>query len=109
MFTKVQIAKMLIVGGFFLYLMNYGLTLISFYDGQDTVISLKMEDSEEKSESKEKESSEKEDFKEKDKITQDYSEKDSTVSNLAKKPFPDFYLHNVSVDLEFSTPPPEYS
>lgn len=109
MFTKVQIAKMLIVGGFFLYLMNYGLSLIRFYEGEDTVISLNIEDTEEKSESKEKENSEKEDIKEKDKITQDYLERVFADAVLDKKPFPDFYMHNPSIYLDFITPPPKRS
>ena len=104
MFTKVQIAKLLIVGGFFLYLMNYGFTLFNFCNGQDTVISLKMEDAEEKSESKEKE-----DFKEKEKITQEFHENRAAMIEKRIALFPEFCFCCPSVYLEYITPPPEYS
>ncbi|MEW7289433.1 hypothetical protein [Aquimarina sp. 2304DJ70-9] len=107
MLTKLQIAKFLIVFGFFLNITHYGIGLVNFYSSEEKT-SVVFEETE-NSEKKEKESSEKEDFKEKDKISQYHDEKTSDLLDLVGTLHPDFYLKNSSVYLEEKTPPPEFS
>ncbi len=107
MLTKLQIAKFLIVFGFFLNVANYGIGLVDFYSNEETS-SIVFEETE-NSEKKEKESSEKEDSKEKDKISQYHDEKSSDLKDLVGAFHLNFYLKNSSVYLEQKTPPPEFS
>ncbi len=107
MTTKLQIAKFLIIFGFILNLSNYSFELIDFYTGNDKT-SIAIEESE-SSEQQEKEGSEKEDFKEKDKISQHYDDKASSLANTKIIFYPDLFTNNASVYLEHKTPPPELS
>ncbi|GAA4275027.1 hypothetical protein U6A24_16810 [Aquimarina gracilis] len=105
MATKLQIAKILIIFGFILNMSNYGLNLIDFYTCDD-IASMAIDEIE-SSEQKEKEGSEKEDFKEKDKISQNYDDRASSLANNITSFYPDLYSYNSSVYLEHNTPPPE--
>ncbi len=107
MSTKLQLIKLLIVFGFFLNIINYGIGLVHFYTSEEK-FSIVFEETEH-SEKEEKESSEKEDFKEKDIISQYHDEKTLYVKDLVDAYHPDFYLKNTSVYLEQKTPPPEFS
>lgn len=113
MIIKLQIARLLIVFGFFLNLADYGIELMHLYEGSKSEIVFNIEDTEENSdpiekESSEKESSEKEDFKEKDKISQYYMDEMTAIADLNNKRFPEFYIQNSPVFLEYTTPPPEF-
>lgn len=107
MITKLQIARFLIALGFLLHLGNYSVELFDFYS--DEILSIAFDDTEDKSEPTEKDSSEKEDLKEKDKISQDSGDRYVRISLLITKDYPELYYKNLSVYLEYSTPPPEYS
>lgn len=107
MATKLQIAKFLIIFGFMLNMSNYGSGLIDFYTCEDKT-SVAIEESE-NTEQQEKEGSEKEDFKEKDKISQNYDDKASSLANSKIIFYPDLFTKNSSVYLEHKTPPPELS
>lgn len=107
--NKRQIARCLIILGFLISMANYGLQLFDMYDGENTSMILNMDDSEEKSESKENDSSEKEDKKEKDKIYQENVLGQSGLASLFFSLYPDFCTYNTSVYLEHKTPPPEFS
>jgi len=106
---KIKIAKYLIISGFLFHLGSYAIELFNFYSDDMASITLAVDDTEDKSESKEKDKSEKEDLKEKDKISQDSYNKSTRVSFLVLKGYPEFYFNNNSVYLEYKTPPPEYS
>lgn len=108
MFTKIQIARFLIVFGFVLNLANYSMGLINFYTCEDKM-SVVLEETGENSEKKEKDKSEKEDLQEKDKISQNNFDNQSELADLYISLYPDFYTHNTSVYLEHKTPPPELS
>ncbi|WP_298314522.1 hypothetical protein [uncultured Aquimarina sp.] len=106
---KIKIAKFLIISGFLFHLGNYAIELFDFYSGDIDSIAHIIDDSEDKSESKEKDSSEKEDLKEKDKISQYTYDKNTRVSILILKGYPEINYGKSSVYLEFTTPPPEFS
>ncbi|MDH7447325.1 hypothetical protein [Aquimarina sp. 2201CG14-23] len=99
----------MIVLGFLLNLSNYTIELFDAYDGDSSSIVFNMDDTEEKSESNENEKSEKEDLKEKEKISQFYQDFNDRAITMLERRYPDFYIHNSSVYLEYSTPPPEHS
>ncbi|WP_103863804.1 hypothetical protein [Aquimarina sp. I32.4] len=105
--TKLQITKFLIVFGFLLSIANYSISLVNFYSCTDKT-SIVLEETE-GSEQKEKEASEKDDFKEKNKISQFYEEKATTLAAIFIERYPEFYILNASVYLEHKTPPPKYS
>lgn len=107
MVTKLQIAKFLILFGFLLNLMNYSIELFDLYIGDSREVVYSIDDSEGNLDPIEKESSEKEDFKEKDKISQYYAEEMAAISKMAGKHYPEFYIQNSPVFLEYKTPPPE--
>ncbi len=107
MIIKLQIARLLIVFGFFLNLADYGIELMHLYEGSKSEIVFNIEDTEENSDPIEKESSEKEDFKEKDKISQYYMDEMTAIADLNNKRFPEFYIQNSPVFLEYTTPPPK--
>ncbi len=107
MFHKRKIAKFLIVFGFLLNMMNYTVGLIDFYSCEDKT-AVVLEETE-NSEKKEKENTENEDHKEKDKISQFLYENTASVVHTIDSFYPDFYLTNSSVYLEFKTPPPKFS
>ncbi len=109
MVKKRQIARCLIIFGFLISVANYGIQLFDMYKCENTSMILNLDDSEEKSESKENDSSEKEDKKEKDKINQQNTLDPSGLASLYVSLYPDFYTHNTSVYLEQNTPPPEFS
>ncbi|WP_438426287.1 hypothetical protein [Aquimarina macrocephali] len=104
---KLQITRLLIVFGFFLNLVDYGIELMHLYEGSKSEIVFNIEDTEENSDPVEKENSEKEDFKENDKISQYFMDEVTSVSNLSIKRYPEFYIQNSPVFLEYTTPPPE--
>ena len=105
---KIHIARFLIVFGFMLNLGNYVVELVDFYNGDIASISYAMEDTEDKSESKEKDTEDKSESKEKDKISQYVNDKTTGISILELKDYPEFYFRLSSVYLEYNTPPPEY-
>ncbi|WP_106791634.1 hypothetical protein [Aquimarina sp. Aq78] len=104
---KIQIARLLIVFGFFLNLIDYGVELMHLYEGNKSKIVFNIEDTEENSDPLEKESSEIEDFKENDKISQYYMDEITSILHLDINYYPEFYIQNSSVFLEYTTPPPE--
>ncbi|WP_378180548.1 hypothetical protein [Aquimarina sp. SS2-1] len=105
---KINIARILIISGFLFHLGNYAMELFNFYNGDiDSIVHI-IDDTEEKSESKEKDSSEKEDLKEKDKISQYADEKSTKIAILTLRDFPELNYGNSSVYLDYNTPPPEY-
>lgn len=99
---KLQIARLLIVFGFFLNLADYGIELKYLYEGSKSDIVFNIEDTEENSDPVEKE-----DFKEKDKISQYFLDEVTSISNLSIKRYPEFDIQNSPVFLEYITPPPE--
>ena len=103
---KIHIARFLIVFGFMLNLGNYAMELFDFYNGDITSISYALEDTEDKSESKEKDTEDK--SNEKDKIFQYLDDKNTGLAVLTFRDYPEFYYRLSSVYLEFNTPPPEY-
>ncbi|WP_299608750.1 hypothetical protein [uncultured Aquimarina sp.] len=107
LFIKIKIAKFLIISGFLLNTCNYVGNLFDFYGGDSAAISYAIDDTEEKSESNEKDGSEKEDLKEKDKISQYADSKHTGISYYSIKYYPDLIYENLSVYLEYTTPPPE--
>lgn len=104
---KIKIARLLIISGFLLIMSNYVVGLLDFYGDDLDSISYVIDDTEEKSESNEKDESEKEDLKEKDKIAQYADNKHTDISHYSIKYYPDLIYENLSVYLEYSTPPPE--
>lgn len=106
---KIKIARFLIISGFLLNMGNYVLDVFNFYQGDKVSITTTMDDTEEKSESKEKDNSENEDVKEKDKISQYTDAKYNSMATLFFKDYPDVYYGKSSVYLEYTTPPPENS
>ncbi|WP_109851043.1 hypothetical protein [Aquimarina sp. AU58] len=109
MIIKLQIAKFLILFGFIISIANYGIELFEMYNKENTSMILGLDDSEEKSESKENDNSEKEDKKEKDKIYQENPVNQARLAELYISLYSYFYAHNTSVYLEQKTPPPEVS
>ncbi|WP_062057299.1 hypothetical protein [Aquimarina longa] len=107
MIIKLHIAKFLILLGFFLSLTNYAIELIAFYNEGEHVIAISFEDTEENTNPLEKENSEKEGYKENDKISQYYIDEIAAVAKLSSNHYPEFYIQNSSVFLEYTTPPPE--
>ncbi len=105
---KLKIAKFLVVLGFMLSIANYGIGVINFYTCSDDVVAIVFDETE-NSEKEEKENSEKEEFKEKDKISLDFYEKQTSVVDYITSVYPDFYLENILIYLEENTPPPEFS
>ncbi|MBW1294035.1 hypothetical protein [Aquimarina litoralis] len=104
---KIKIARFLIISGFLLNASNYIVGLLDFYGDDIISISYAIDDTEEKSESNEKDGSEKEDLKEKDKISQYADNKHTGISHYSIKYYPDLIYENLSVYLEYTTPPPE--
>ncbi|WP_344924939.1 hypothetical protein [Aquimarina addita] len=102
-------AKLLVGLGFVLSLTQCSLNLFNFYTENFHKISLILDDTEEKSESKDSQGSEKEDLIEKEKISQHYE--NSLKILLAEKQisYPNFHLNAHNVHLEQHTPPPKKS
>jgi hypothetical protein len=98
---KLQITRLLIVFGFFLNLGDYGIELMHLYEGSKTEIVFSIEDTEENSDPVEQENSEK------DKISQYYMGVMTTILNLRNKRYPEFYIQNSPIFIEYTTPPPE--
>jgi len=105
---KIKIARFLIVFGFLLNIATYGLELIDFYGDSTFSVSHVLEDAEDKSESNETDNSEKEELREKDKISQFYSNRNFKVCDIVTKLYPEVFMCNLSVYLEYKTPPPEF-
>lgn len=87
-------------------MINYGMDLFHFYAGEDNV-SIVLEETNEQSEKNDKDSSDTEDTKEKDKISQYADNKRTGISYYSIKYYPDLIYENLSVYLEYTTPPPE--
>lgn len=103
--SKQKIAKLLVITGFVISMVNFGLELVSFYTNDD--FAFVMEEMEENSEPSEKEGTEKEDFKENDKISQFYSNKLFEIKTKNIHSYPNKNFSGTLVYLEYSTPPPE--
>ncbi len=106
---KIKIAKLLVISGFLFHLGSYAIELFNFYVGDIDSIAQFIDDTEEKSESKEKDGSENEDLKEKDKIAQHTDDNSTKIDILILKSYPGVNYGNSFVYLEYCTPPPEYS
>ena len=103
--SKQKIARLLVVFGFILSMVNYGLDLVSFYT--DNEFAFVMEEAEENSESSENEETEMEDLKETNKISQLYTNRIFEASTIHIHSYPERKFYGISVFLEYTTPPPE--
>ena len=97
----------MVITGFMISMVNFGLEFVSFYTNED--FAFVVEEMEENSESSEKEGSEKENIKDTDKISQCFSSRIFEINDLNTHDYPEKGFSGISVYLEYYTPPPEIS